>query len=331
MKTTIPTAATLGTLALAALGCQGEIDSNKPKPSTTKITSTTHPVPDASSTGDMPVSTQPDSAAIIVTTPHDSDDDGPCEEASGFKIYYNVDERRVVNRGEAEAMQAVPPGLGGWIPMIPNKYFRELYNGSWLDVSPRNIRTWLNEWNIPRTYDGMILLDYEPWAPSQPWEKDAGIDAMIKVVDVVRQRLPNAKIGLHGIPTIRVQAAGDGRPKFQQHEYWQDIWPHVDFIAPQMYTDSSEWPTSALKWYMKVASEAASSSNDKPMFPVVRMRTTKLKWIDAEVVNERVLLLRELGASGVIVWDYKTSRDDEPDRPIAERLRGLVEATGNGE
>lgn len=233
-----------------------------------------------------------------------------------FTIYHHVDQEL---RNGAASLHAGAV----WMPMLPNKVFRAERAGSWTDVSAENIQAEMNRIGIPVTYDGPILLDYEPWGPSREWNAEIGIPAMIRAVEAVRQRCPNAKIALHGIPATRTTV--NARTTRPEADEWSDIWPHVDFIAPQIYTSSTEWPAFPLEKLMGMAMEVGRARN-LPVLPVVRFRTTNEEWLATDLIIERLGQLRAAGADGIIVWDIRKSREDRPDAEIAARLRAVTAA-----
>ena len=286
----------------------------------------------SSSAYDSPKSSHPSQSDSPAThSPRDTSP-GSNEHLAGvpaeFTVYEHV--RFYKDAGPGVAALGFPR-----MPMIHNKDVRAEPDGDWLEVSPANVVDAIDRLELDCDYGGPIVIDYEPYV--KVWDDTRTVNAWLEVIATVREQLPKARVAVFGLPTVRYRAAIDGQRKPISVDQVREVLEAVDFIAPQIYADSDQWNSAVEQRTRKHMDEALSVG--KPVIPFIRPRTTGNtgdRWMEIDVVLSRIATIREMGASGVIVWDRveidpaDRAEQDRRQTRVFESIREWFDNTGSG-
>jgi len=215
------------------------------------------------------------------------------------------------------------------MPIIHNAHVRVdgRTESDWHDVSPEKTREAIDRLKLPPDYAGPLVIDYEPYV--QGWDPQRTVSAYLTVLHAARQRLPQAKIAFFGLPHVRYAKPGGGGEPLTR-EMIEPILSQVDFLAPQHYSGRIDWtPGMEAREREKMR---VSRTYGKLVLPFVNPRAAqprKGQWLEPEAFRNRVALLVQEGADGIIVWDFEDPTvAHEQDRRQAEAMRLAVDAAG---
>lgn len=276
---------------------------------------------------------EPPEAPPIEGTAPASDSVGDAE----FVLYQSVD---FWSRGP----QAVLETGARWLPMIHNREVRAS-DEDWLRVSPFRIAAAIERLGLTPSYDGLFVMDYEPYVEGlrvrgrrEVLDLERMEAAYIEAARVARERLPHAKIGFFGIPTVRGRVAPEAEARALRAEDFGEVWQHVDVVMPQIYSGRTDYADDLRRmdrWRMEVAKKAAAmgaraetGGEALPIVPFVHGATAgpRKSWIETEALVERVLHLRELGATGVVYWDAVVASPDDRLEVWPRQIRAIQRA-----
>ena len=172
-------------------------------------------------------------------------------------------------------------------------------------------------------YKGLVILDLEPWAVEKDPHKMR--DLFLDALEATRKRLPSARIGFYGIPTV---------PAFtEEHvDAFTEVWNCVDVICPQIYSTTSSWDTTQHQVTTKRIQLARQVARGKPVLPFVMGTTVGDEpWfpIPLESLTKRVELAHTLGVNGFIYFDREVNGvlNDEQQ---AARIRMMLDVANRG-
>lgn len=200
-----------------------------------------------------------------------------------------------------------------WMPMLHNSACRDEPFGSFYNIASQDkINAAIDRIGLPVEYNGRLVIDYEPYVAKiyenrqevgdEPWDHDRAMAAYTLLLERVRVRLPEAEIAFFGIPTISILVDGQ-RVKATAAEF-TELWPLVDFLAPQFYTSSLTW-NATQETRVRTSMQDCMTAG-KPVFPVITPKQAgddDPQWIPIEALISRVAACKDEGAESVVMWD----------------------------
>lgn len=192
---------------------------------------------------------------------------------------------------------------------------------------PYTLRTYEQiEWNLREVqglgpdYSGDVCIDFEPYAKAR-WDQEAAERAYAQLAEHARRALPKARIGVFGLPTIRIWTSDTDTQPISTDQA-APLLAHFDLLFPQFYSGRSVFTDADQNLFAQRMQRVRAFPH--PAYPTINGHTAGLINLPLapEVVVQRAAWLTDQGVEGVVYWMGKRAND----ALVASHLWALVDA-----